>query len=658
MAEEQTKQKFQTSDERKMLIFVRYKPAGFGSEGGLMSAVNDKVGSVMNKIESVANSIPGLNLKEETEPEKKNDKEYNYYNDYSDWDKYINKMKDDFPEKTGSENKVLSVDFDVKDASGREQEGKRLANKIKSEASAWKDFTAYFHFVGIEQGGNVANECIKELVKESDFKKEWYVKSIIYVGTPLYKNQHSFNENEAFRGKGSKKAFCNSYDLTQQAISYLEPNDKLLKLIAESNSNPVSIFTGKIKAQAVKTLSSLSSIEGFGTSHDNTGNINKIKQVGDDFIDLAEDIKEAALSLAKPFGDVLNTSGLPAYNQLDKGWDGIAGDMRARLNEFVDEAKNAKDGVGFDSSKVNIAKIFNVFCPVVDRVTNSLKTFSAGSETGDKAFDELIDKSGIEKILAPGSFAAKVLPVDPFIEKVVELAKKAAEEKQKEGVENGTGETSKEQVFYDQSASMINACKNNIQQLTKEGDLKVKGAGLNKHQKAKIGEVFTSLILPMIPEKKKFYGRILDLIGADGSGITKKIQTESLFGYVKGFMSKIKSDFDFDEGTKEQPGLKTSLASLDTELKRIKGYINKNNFPIHKDANSLYFIYNSHNVLLKKPWGEIMNTIDKETGYLDAMKAQGFDNITNLEKNEYQGGGAQKENVQAAVAVEEEDPPA
>lgn len=58
--------------------------------------------------------------------------------------------------------------------------------------------------------------------------------------------------------------------------------------------------------------------------------------------------------------------------------------------------------------------------------------------------------------------------------------------------------------------------------------------------------------------------------------------------------------------------------------------------------------------MLKKPWGEILNTIDRETGYLDVMKAQGYTNIVNLEDNKYQGGGAQKENVQPAKTVEEE----
>ena len=96
------------------------------------------------------------------------------------------------------------------------------------------------------------------------------------------------------------------------------------------------------------------------------------------------------------------------------------------------------------------------------------------------------------------------------------------------------------------------------------------------------------------------------------------------------------------------------IENLDKEFSRIKGYLNKNNYPVHKDANSLYFIYNSHNLMLKKTYGEILNTIDKATGYLDVMESNGYTNFYNLEKNEYQGGIGQKDNVQPVQAKEKE----
>ncbi|MCH5720985.1 hypothetical protein [Niabella hibiscisoli] len=207
-------------------------------------------------------------------------------------------MKDELVNKLNNDNETLVFDFDTDD---REKEGEKLLNEIKGKISAWKNYTACFHFVGIGQGGNVANECIRELVKESDFQDKWWVQSVVYVGTPLYKNKHAFNETDAFRGKGKAYSFGNAYDLTHQAIAYMEPNDQLLKMIAESNSNLLSIFTGKIKAQLVATLGRLLSIQGFGTSHDNAGNIDKLTQCKDDVQGLVEECINACKAVFEAF---------------------------------------------------------------------------------------------------------------------------------------------------------------------------------------------------------------------------------------------------------------------------------------------------------------------------------------------------------------------
>ncbi|MCH5688631.1 hypothetical protein LWM68_32900 [Niabella sp. W65] len=106
---------------------------------------------------------------------------------------------------------------------------------------------------------------------------------------------------------------------------------------------------------------------------------------------------------------------------------------------------------------------------------------------------------------------------------------------------------------------------------------------------------------------------------------------------MKNVLGNVKAGFDFDEGTDEEPGLKKSLRNFDKELDRIKGFLNKNDYPVHKDANSLYFIYNAHNLMLKKPYGFILNTIDKETGYFDYMQNAGYTNVCNLEKMSTRG---------------------
>lgn len=663
MPEEQTEQKFQASNEKKMLVFVKYKPGGIADANSMLGGAVSAMQGAVDKIEGAANSIPGLSLffKEEMEPEKKCDKEYNFFNDYKDWDKYINKMKDDFPEKTGTENKVISFDYDASDIAGRQKEGKKLAQKIRSEVSAWKDYTANFYFVGVGQGGNVANECIKELITESDFKNKWKVKSVIYVGTPLYANHHMFDKKSA--GNPAIQSFVNNYDLTQAAISYFEPNDKLLKLIAECNSNTLSVFTGKIKAQLITTLGRLLTIESFETGSDNKENINKIAQVKDDAGNLLSEIITAVKNLIDAFPDLWNTDGMPDFKKLKDGLDdGLVKTGIRRLEDGIDQLKKITEGAGINRSlntkNANAGVLLNFLCPVVQQLTKMLSLLKLGTETSTQVLDTLIEKSGIKQILAPANSGGKALPVDPYIEKVVEMAKKAKEdEESRKKKENGAEAKKSGEILYDQSISMINACKGSIKSIAtiSDRDLNNSDKPLTDKEKEKIGEIFSALLLPMMPSKKKFYETALQYIPTSVMGFLSKLSEDAAMSPVKELMAKVPATFDLDYNSDTaKPGLGFCIQEFFKEVNRIKGYLNKNNFPIHKDANSLYFIYNSHNVLLKKPWGQIMNTIDKETGYLEAMRAQGFDNKFNLEDNDYSGGGAQKDNVQPAMVFQEE----
>ncbi len=660
MPGEQTEQKFQSGNAKKILVFVKYKPAGVASADAMLGGAASKVQGVVDKVESAANSIPGLSLffKEEKEPEKQCDKEYNYFNDYKDWDKYIQKMTDDFPEKTNTENQVISFDFDASDISGREKEGKKLANQIKSKVSEWKDYTANFHFVGIGQGGNVANECIKELINEADFKKKWKVSSVVYIGTPLYANHHIYDKKKA--GNPVEHSFINNYDLTQKAISYLEPNDKLLKLVAECNSNTLSIFTGKIKSQLVTTLGRLLSIESFGTSSDNKGNLDKIKQVKDDASNLLSELIDAVKSILNALPGLWDFDDFPDLKKLKDGLDSsLVSKGLKRFDDGVEQLKKISEGSGINrslnTSNANLGVLLNFLCPIVEQLTAMLALLKPGTQASTQLFDKLIDKSGVEKILAPGTVGGKSLPVDPYVEKVVEMAKKA---KENEGAgnnkENGQQPITQEQLLYDQSTTMINKCAGNIKAVAPKSDLDLKGQ-LTEEQKAKAGEIFSAILLPMMPSKKKFFGIAIQYIPESFMDFLEKISGDSAMAPIKSLMAKVPVTFSLDESNDPaKPGLGYCIQELFKEVGRIKGYLSKNSFPVHKDANSLYFIYNSHNILLKKPWGDVMNTIDKEIGYLDAMKAQGYDNFFNLEKNEYQGGGAQKENVQPAKAVKEE----
>lgn len=662
MAGGQTQRDFQINEKKQMLVLVRYKPAAAMGADSMIGGIAGKVQSVADKVQDAANSIPGLNLffKEEKEPEKKCDKEYNYYQDYSGWDQYMKKMKEELVNKLNNDNETLVFDFDADDAEGRQKEGKKLLNEIKAKVSAWKNYTACFHFVGIGQGGNVANECIRELIKESDFKEKWWVQSVIYVGTPLYKNRHAFIEADAFRGKGKAYSFGNAYDLTQQSIAYFEPHDQLLKVIAESNANLLSVFTGKIKAQLVATLGRLLSIKGFGTDHDNEGNINKLTQCKDDIRGLVEECINAVKAIMDAFPGLVKPPDLPRFDQMLNGFDSVPGKSVKRLEKFIDELKKVREGTSLDTSRIGLGKLFNFLCPLVDQLTGILKLFAFGSETSNQLFNKIMEKAEVKKVLQPASLATKTLPVDPYIEKAAEMAEKAKEQ-ERAAQERQAGNDASHMVpksadiyQYDQATTMISTCKSNIALATKGGDLEI-NESLSAEAKAKIGTAIAAMLLPMMPSKKKFYGTLLSYIPLDGiTGFLKKLTADAAMAPLKNVLGNVKAGFDFDEGTDEEPGLKKSLRNFDKELDRIKGFLNKNDYPVHKDANSLYFIYNAHNLMLKKPYGFILNTIDKETGYFDYMQNAGYTNVCNLEKNEYQGGGTVNGNIQPAKVLEEE----
>ncbi|MCD2423474.1 hypothetical protein LQ567_11925 [Niabella pedocola] len=651
-----TKQDFELNDIRQLLVLVRYRPAGAVAADAMLGGMADKVQGVVDKVESAAAAIPGLNLffKEEKEPEKKCDKEYTYYKDYNDWDAYMRKMKNELSDKLHIDNEVLVFDFDAADAEGRKKEGQKLCTQIKAKTASWKGYSSCFHFVGLGQGGNVANECIGELSQDDGFKNKWWVQSVIYVATPLYRYQHTFDEPAAFKGKGRKYAFGNRFDLTAQVIEYFEPNDTLRKLIAECNANPLSVFTGKIKMRLVAALGNLLSIDGFGTGKDNEGHLNKLKQTKEEIRGLIEECVNAVKNLVNVAPDLVKPGDLPKFDQLLQGFDAIPGQSVNRLEKFIDEIKHAAQGTSLDTSRIKKEKILNFLCPLVDKLTDMLRLFSIGSETSNATVDRLMKQAEVKKIRAPQNDTVSLLGVDPYLEKVAQMAAEAQEKEaalKKEGKEPDP--QSAAAIVYDQSVTMINTCRECIAAITEKQDLDLGDPNISGEDKARVGTAVAALLLPMMPTKKKFYAEVLQYLPLGGlNGFLSKLTGDAAFAPLKQLTGTFLGDFD--EGTAEEPGLKTSIKNFDAELARVKGFLNRNNYPVHKDANSLYFIYNSHNQMLKKAYGPVLHVIDKETGYLDYMVNSGSSHFFNLEKNEYiQGGAGASQDAVPAIRKQE-----
>ena len=293
MGSQQSEETHQQINARQLVVMVRFKPGGgldTGGASGLMGGITNPIEGAVSALESAAASIPGLNMfLTEEKKETSSEKEYNYFKDYSDWDKLLDKIKDGIKEMN-EESDIEKFEFSSTDADGRKNDAKELNEKIKSKMSSWKKYTSFVHFIGLGQGGNVANECTDLLAKDDTFKSEkWSVKSVVYVAAPQYKNVHGLNK-ESLKGKGASFAFGNLYDLTQGAIEYFDDNEKLLTLIKDSNKNALSLAVGKVKLRLVSILAIILGGLHISAGPDALKDLDKIDQIKDEIKGLIDDI--------------------------------------------------------------------------------------------------------------------------------------------------------------------------------------------------------------------------------------------------------------------------------------------------------------------------------------------------------------------------------
>ena len=69
----------------------------------------------------------------------------------------------------------------------------RLLDLIYRLYPNWKNEDVYFHFIGHSHGGNVINEYTNVIANDGSFPEKWKVKSITYLSTPFFKEQHQLN---------------------------------------------------------------------------------------------------------------------------------------------------------------------------------------------------------------------------------------------------------------------------------------------------------------------------------------------------------------------------------------------------------------------------------------------------------------------------------
>jgi len=615
----QAENTFQNNKVKQLVVLVRYKPADAGFDtGGASSMVGGVTGAIqgaVDAVESVMASIPGLDMFiKEDKTKTTSETEYSFFKDYKAWDSALKKIETGLKE-LNEENVTEKFEFSSTDSDGRKKDAKDLLSKVKSKMSSWSQYTAKVHFIGLGQGGNVVNECTDLMAKDSQFKSEkWSVKSVIYVATPLFSNQHLLN-SESYKGDGAEFAFGSTYDLTQHALDCFEKNETLLKLIQDSNKNTLSLMVGKVKLRIISALSII--LSGLHLSAGDTSELDKFKKIKDEVEGLVTDVIDLVKKIIDEGASFVKLGDLPEFSKIVDGYGDIPGKVIARLTQFIDTfTKSAADqakSANISLSPKDLAGLLNCLCPLFDTISGSISIFKYGSPTSQELAKQVIDSAGATKVYAPTTTASENLDVDEAY-------------KQKAAQAIAKGEPQMAGALVSKVSGL----------LAKAAEKNTEVSKMSDEEKETLAEAISCMVQPMLTTKKKLYQKLLHVIPFDLNTMMEDFTANKLMAIPGGGLSKLGIDFPDD--------LKKSIADADAQVKRLMGYFEKTDFNVPED--SLYFIYNTHNTVLKKPYGPILARIDQETGYLDFKKSKGFDAEVTLDALSYkQVGAAEKTDV-------------
>lgn len=641
MAGEQTSRTHTLQELRQLVVLVRpCKPATnplndkMATADSMVSKVTDKVDSAASAAENAMASIPGLDmLIKENKKQFQSDDKYTYYDDYSPWDQMMNNLKDGLTDLQ-DDNDTITFEYKASNSDELINEAKKLATQIKNKMVSWKKLDACVHFIGLDNGGNIANECTKIFADDNDFKSQqgWHVGAVIYVATSLTKD-HLLNE-AALKSKGSVFSFANRYDLTALAVNYFQPGDKLIQNIKDSNKNELSFLIGTIKIHIVKALAILLDGLHIGTGAGGQSPDQMFNGVKNEIEEGVKTLVNNIKQLAQEGIGVIKPGKLPQFGQMLKGYDQIPGKCVKELETYFKDFKNslgdrAKSIVGMGSRDSggfgieDLANLLNCLCPLFDTLTQSLKHFSYSEEGSKELSEQIISSCDIKTVSKPLSISAKWMDVDTDL---IQGATHAAQ----------AGKP-------DETVALINKIQNNLSKATANSNIVKK---MSDDEKKQLAEAIYNMMTPMLPSKFDFYKRLISALPFNLDELTKNISGNVALQKLSGALGKFE--------IKTPAKLQASVDAFDTEFKRITGYLNKNKFHTQEKANSLYLIYNSHNKTLANPYGYVKGCIESVTGIMDHKSQQGMDNNTNIDDSSYNPtGGGIKQNVQSAKEMQD-----
>ena len=617
---------FQNKEVRQLVMLVRYKPKppeDFGDQtvaAGMLSGVTGAVDGVVGAAEGAMANIPGLDMFiKEKKTDSTSDKEYVY--DYSDWDSAFSRLGPDLV-KMNPESKADTFEFSSTDTNGRKSDAQELFAKVNSKMAGWSNYTVWIHFIGIGQGGHVVNECTDLLAKDDGFKSEAKrcVKSVIYVGTSIFKNEQILNTN-AFKGQGQAISFGSAFDLTQHAVNYFEPNETLVQMIKDSNKNTLSLPVGKVKVRIIRIVSLF--LGGMSLSIGHVGDLHKIDMIKDEITGMIDDITGFIKKAVTDTASFIQLGKLPEFGKMMDGLGTIPDECRHRLGDFFDhftrDALHQVEHANITMTPASLAEVLNCFCPLFDHITKAMSLFTYESKTSVALAQQIIDNAGVNHVYVTGdSGYTDLSKLDPYYQKFI-------------------GKVNDPKP--DMAMAYVSQAKSLIAQAAVQG-IEIKD--FTDDQKIALAEGIYLLARPMTLSKEEVYKELLTLSDSyvNYDAISQKITTNKLTDIPAGPLQSL--------GVGYPPELQASIAKNNDQVSRIKGYFNKNNFGMQEDSQ--YLIFNSHNALCTKMPDAVAFCLDQQTTFVDYQRSVRMDNeFATTGKNKYNpAGGQQNENVMPA----------
>ncbi|WP_394750694.1 hypothetical protein [Spongiimicrobium salis] len=100
----------------------------------------------------------------------------------------------------------------------RTRAAERLLDLFLRVYSGWTDKEVFLHLIGHSHGGNVINQFTEIIATAENFPQQWSVKSITYLSTPFFQEQHQLNLNKLHPDCKIINVH-NEYDITQRFVA-------------------------------------------------------------------------------------------------------------------------------------------------------------------------------------------------------------------------------------------------------------------------------------------------------------------------------------------------------------------------------------------------------------------------------------------------------